>query len=387
MEWSRSCAAWVKRALSTPGHERNTALLVGKSALAATLAWWIAYDLLKAASPAFAPFSAVLIMNATVYKSVWQALRYTAAVTVGVAVQAAIGFLAGPDLFAFVLVAVIALGIGRWPALGEQRSQVATAAFFAFSTYATATTTADKVNQLGQIILLVLVGCGLGVLVNLCVAPPLRYRSAEHGLQMLAGRIETLLDDMADGLGTGEVDADRAAKWRRAGERAQHAVGQARAGLDTAESSLPFNPRRLLPSHRGYLGFDRYRRSVDALERAVYQLGSLTRSLGRWHETEDTYTYSPALKAYADFAAGLRDIAHVIAELDSDTLTEQAQEMCRLATIAQEALQKVLGAAQDNALPLSDASRPYGVLVVEATRLMEEFQNTCDALKDTAQEP
>ncbi|MEV7200942.1 FUSC family protein [Streptomyces griseoluteus] len=386
MEWLRGCTAWVKRAWSTPGHERNTALLVGKSALAATLAWWIAHDLLNAASPAFAPFSAVLIMNATVYKSVWQALRYTAAVTVGVAVQAAIGFLAGPDLFAFVLVAVIALCIGRWPALGEQRSQVATAAFFAFSTYATATTTADKVNQLGQIILLVLVGCGLGVLVNLCIAPPLRYRSAEHGVQVLAGRLETLLDDMADGLGTGEVDADRAAKWRRAGERAQHAVGQARAGLDTAESSLPLNPRRFLPAHRGYLGFDRYRQSVDALERAVYQLGSLTRSLGRWRETEDTYTYSPALKAYADFAASLRDIAHVVAELDSDTLAEQAREMCRLAAIAQEALREVLGAARDHDLPLSDASRPYGVLVVEATRLMEEFQNTCDALKDTADE-
>ncbi|MGW3111035.1 FUSC family protein [Streptomyces sp. NPDC001091] len=384
MEWLRSCGAWLRRAWKAPGHERNTVLLVGKSALASTLAWWVAHDLLNASSPAFAPFSAVLIMNATIYKSVWQALRYTAAVTVGVAVQAAIGFVVGPDLFAFVLVAVIALCIGRWPALGEQRSQVATAAFFAFSTYAGATTTSDKVNQLGQIIVLVLIGCGLGLLVNLCVAPPLRYRSAEHGLQVLASEIETLLDDMADGLCTGDVDAERAGKWRRAGESAQRAVGQARAGLSTAENSLPFNPRRLLPAHRSYLSFDRYRQSVDALERAVYQLGSLTRSLGRWRETENTYTYAPALKAYADFAGSLRDIAHVIAGLDSDTLTEQAEEMCRLATIAQEALQKVLSAAQENELPLSDASRPYGVLVVEATRLMEEFQNTCDALKDTA---
>lgn len=134
MEWLRSCATWVRRAWGTPGHERNTVLLVGKNAPAATSAWWIAHDLLNAAAPAFAPFSAVLIMNAMVYKSVWQALRYTAGVTVGVAVQAAIGFLAGPDLFAFVLVAVIALCIGQWPAPGEQRSQVATAAFFAFST-------------------------------------------------------------------------------------------------------------------------------------------------------------------------------------------------------------------------------------------------------------
>ncbi|MEU6125839.1 aromatic acid exporter family protein [Streptomyces sp. NPDC047123] len=377
--------AWLRRAYDAPGHERHKALLVGKSALAATLAWWVSHSLLNATSPAFAPFSAVLIMNVTIYKSVWQALRYAAAVSVGVAVQAAIGFLAGPDLFAFVLVAVVALCIGQWPALGEQRSQVPTAAFFAFSTYATATTTGDKATQLGQIILLVVIGCSIGLAVNLCVAPPLRYRSAEHGLHSLASALESLLDDMADGLCTGDVDAQRAEQWRVAAESAQRAVGQARAGLDTAENSLPFNPRRLLPAHRSHLTFSRYRQTVSALERAVYQLGSLTRSLGQWRETENTYTYGPALTAYADFAASLRDIAHVIAELNSDTLAEQAQQMCELANASQEALQKVLTAAQDNELPLSDAARPYGVLVVEATRLMEEFQNTCDVLMDTAE--
>ncbi|MEV6262674.1 hypothetical protein AB0M42_18285 [Streptomyces sp. NPDC051784] len=324
-------------------------------------------------------------MNATIYKSIWQAARYAAAVTAGVAVQAAIGFVAGPDLFAFVLVAAVALSVGQWPALGEQGSQVATAAFFAFSVYVSASTTADRAGQLGQIILLVLIGCGLGLAVNLCVAPPLRYRGAEYGLHALAGGIESLLDDMADGLSSGDVDAERAAQWRRSGESAQRAVVQAREGLHTAETSLPFNPRRLLPAHRGHLTFHRYRRTVDALERAVYQLGSLTRSLGRWRETENTYSYKPVLKAYADFALSLRDIAHVIASLDGDSLTEQAREMCSLATKSQEALQKVLAAAEENQLSLSDPTRPYGVLVVEATRLMEEFQNTCDALMDTAE--
>ncbi|MEV1021086.1 aromatic acid exporter family protein [Streptomyces sp. NPDC050264] len=382
----RSCWAWCVRAWNAPGHERYTALLIGKSVLAATLSWWVAHDLLRATSPAFAPFSAVLIMNVTLSRSVWQALRYAAAVTAGVAVQAAIGFVAGPDLFAFVVVALVALCVGQWPALGEQRSQVATAAFFAFSTYAAATTTGDKALQLGQIILLVLIGCGLGLLVNLCIAPPLRYRSAEQGLHSLAAEIEYLLDDMADGLRSGNVDAERTEQWRRTGERVQTAVGQARAGLNTAESSLPFNPRRLLPAHRGYLTFDRYRQTVNALERAVYQLGSLTRSLSQWRETENTYSYTPVLTAYAGFAESLRDIAHVVAELDSDTLTDQARTMCELATTAQEALQKVLGAAQDAQLPLADASRPYGVLVVEASRLMEEFQNTCDVLMDTAED-
>ncbi|MFH8791156.1 aromatic acid exporter family protein [Streptomyces sp. NPDC017941] len=374
----------MARAYGAPGHERNTALLIVKCVLAATLSWWVAHALLNATSPAFAPFSAVLTMNVTIYRSVWQTLRYTAAVVVGVAVQAAIGFTAGPDLFAFMMVAAIALTLGQWPALGEQRSQVATAAFFAFSTYATATTNTDRALQLGQIVLLVLIGCGIGLVVNLCIAPPLRYRSAEQGLHALAAEVEYLLDDMADGLSSGDVDSERAGQWSAAGERAQRAVGQARTGLSTAENSLPFNPRRLLPAHRNYLSFDRYRNVLNALERAVYQLSSLTRSLDRWRETEDTYTYAPVLEASADYARRLRDIAHVVAELDSDTLTEQAEEMRGRAASAQEALQKVLNAAGEYELPLADASRPYGVLVVEATRLMEEFQHTCDVLQDTA---
>ncbi|MEU6845351.1 aromatic acid exporter family protein [Streptomyces sp. NPDC046716] len=376
--------AWLVRVRRVPGHERHTVLIVAKSVLAATLAWWIAHDLLKATSPAFAPFSAVLTMNVTISRSLWQALRYAAAVTVGVAVQAAVALLAGPDLFAFVVVAVIALCIGQWPALGEQRSQVATAAFFAFSTYAAATGTTERLSQLGQIILLVLIGCGLGLLVNLCIAPPLRYRSAEQGLHTLAAEVESLLDDMADGLADSDVGAERAEQWRRSAERVQDAVGQARAGLSTAENSMPFNPRRALPAHRGHQSFTRYRATVDALERAVHQLASLIRSLGRWRETENTYTYAPALESYAAFCGRLRDIAHVIAGLDSDTLAEQAGKMCELATVAQDALQKVLGAARDHELPLSDSTRPYGVLVVEASRLMEEFQNTCDVLMDTA---
>ncbi|MEU6390841.1 aromatic acid exporter family protein [Streptomyces sp. NPDC046939] len=354
-----------------------------KSVVAATLAWWVSHDVVHATSPAFAPFSAVLTMHVTISRSIWQTLRYVAAVALGVAVQAAIGFSAGPDLFAFLLVAVVALTIGQVRTLGEQGPQVATAAFFAFSVYSQSTSNADRIKELSQIVLLVLIGCGIGLIVNLCVAPPLRYRSAEQGLHALAAEMETLLDDMADGLAHSDVSEERAERWRVAGERTQTAVGQARAGLSTAENSLPFNPRRLLPAHRD-LSFTRYREVLAAMERAAYQLASLTRSLARWREAEETYTYTPVLKAYGAFTARLRDLAHVIAELDSDTLGKQAEQMNEVAGRAQEALQDVLGAAAEHGLPLADANRPYGVLVVEATRLMEEFQHTCDVLRDTA---
>ncbi|MGX9225408.1 FUSC family protein [Streptomyces albus] len=120
---------WLTRAKGSAGYERHTLELIGKSALAATVAWFVAHDLMAARSPAFAPFSAVLMMQVTVYRSLLQSLRYLGAVVAGVAIQAALGFLAGPDLLTFALVALIAMVIGRWRRLGTQGGQVATAAF------------------------------------------------------------------------------------------------------------------------------------------------------------------------------------------------------------------------------------------------------------------
>ncbi|MFB8353040.1 aromatic acid exporter family protein [Streptomyces niveus] len=86
--------------------------MTAKRVLAATVAWLIAHDLLDATSPAFAPFSAVLLMHVTIYRSLAQALRYVGAVTAGVLVQTGLVHLAGPDLFTFVLVTLIASSSG-----------------------------------------------------------------------------------------------------------------------------------------------------------------------------------------------------------------------------------------------------------------------------------
>lgn len=372
---------WWRRALGSEGYERHTVLLIGKSTVAATLAWVVSFSLLNAQSPAFAPFSAVLIMQVTVYQSLLQSSRYVAAVAVGVAVQAALGFLGGPELLTFALVALVALTIGRWPALGSQGSQVATAAFFAFSTYISATSDLEKVTQLGQIILLVLIGCGIGVLVNVAVVPPLRYRSAEHGIHTLAHALADLVGDMHPALRAHEVDPERTGQWRGRAQRTEGLVTQARAGLHTAQESLHYNPRRLLRRHRGRTGFDGYDAVLAALERVLYQMGSLTRSLDRWSKDESSPRYEAFLECYADFLASVCEITEVLAGLDEDKLNDQAPQLCRLADRAQQCRRRVTEQAEHDGLPLADPARPYGVLVIEATRLMEEFQYTCDVLQ------
>ncbi|MEE1927998.1 aromatic acid exporter family protein [Streptomyces sp. TRM 70351] len=369
---------WVGRAVGSDSSERHTVLLIGKSALAACAAWVLAYNVLGARSPAFAPFSAVLMMQVTVYQSVWQSLRYVAAVTVGVAVQGALGFLAGPDLLTFALVAVVALAIGRWRALGTQGTQVATAAFFAFSTYVAAVGTEQRLRELGQIVVLVLIGCGVGVLVNLLVLPPMRYRSAEHGVRTLAQNIDALLGDMAPALYEGALDRERTGHWRGRAQRLQSLVNQARSAVAVAEESVYYNPRRLLPGHGGHTTFEGYEAVVDALGRTARQLGSVSRSLEYWPEEDGTGEERAFLRDYGAFLDAAGRIAHLLGEVDETRLPEQARHLCERADEALEVRKRLAG---HTSLPLGDPSLPYGTLLVDAARLMDDLQHTADVLQ------
>ncbi|OEV32203.1 hypothetical protein AN219_00310, partial [Streptomyces nanshensis] len=340
--WARA-RQWLDRAKGSAGYERQTLELIGKSALAATAAWYVAHNVLAAQSPAFAPFSAVLIMQVTIYQSLVQALRYVAAVSAGVMVQAALGYLAGPDLLTFVLVALIAMAIGRWRRLGSQGSQVATAAFFAFSTYAAASGNLERIEELGQILMLVGIGCGIGVLINVTVVPPMRYRSAEYGIRVLAHSLCDLISDIAPALREGDLDDERTAHWRQRATTLGPLVTQARSALNTAVESkyynprqlLPghrthhdfsgyqelvdalertaveskyYNPRQLLPGHRTHHDFSGYQELVDALERVTHQLTSLTRALHQWPEDENGADRRGFLTDYAGLLESLSRI-------------------------------------------------------------------------------
>ncbi|MFJ8885608.1 aromatic acid exporter family protein [Streptomyces sp. NPDC102402] len=375
---------WWRRALAYSGDERDTLLVIGKSALAATLAWVIAYNVLDSRSPAFAPFSAVLIMQVTVYRSVLQSLRYVGAVVAGVLVQAALGFLAGPDLLTFVLVALIALTIGRWHVLGVQGPQVATAAFFAFSTYTSSSGDAQRVYRLGEIVVLVLIGCAIGTAVNVLVAPPLRYRSAEYGIRNLAHTLHDLLADMYPVLAEGVPDRDTTGGWRTRAERTGEVIGQARSRLQTAKESGLLNPRRLLRPYREHPGFQGYEAVLGALERTLYQTASLIRGLDR--TLEEDAARQPFLQRYAAFLKSVAAVAEVLTTLDETTLLPQAKRLRRLAHEAEARRDEVVEETHRLSVSLTDASAPYGILVVEATRLMEEFRYTGEVLLEAAKD-
>lgn len=371
----------LHRAAAVNGHERQTLTLIGKSTLVASIAWYIAHEVMNASTPAFAPFSAVLIVQVTAYQSVLQALRYVGAVCVGVGLQGAFGALAGPHLLSFVLVALAAVAIGRWGRLGSQGSQVATAAFFAFSTYAAAASESQGLAELWQIIQLVLIGCGVGVIVNVLVMPPMRYRNAEHGIRLLGAALGDLARDIAPALREGELDKHHTAHWRQRATYLGPMVSQAQSAVRTAWESIRYHPRRVMQRHRKHPSFSGYQALVDALERLTYQMASMTRSFDQWREADGSEDHREFLRAYADLLEGFADSADVIGRLDEDELREQTRELRSAVGRGHETRTRLAGWAETGSLPVSDPSQPYGILLAEAVRLVDELQYTCDVLE------
>ena len=377
--WDRT-AAWMGRAVSSSGSERESVVIVLKGALAAWLSWLIAHDLLGATSAAFAPFSAVWMMQVTVYQSLVQSLRYVAAVSAGVALQAVCGVVIGPDLVTFAVVALAALAIARWPALGGQGTQVATAAFFAFTTYLAATTVSDRLTQLGELIVLVLIGSAIGVVVNLLALPPMRYRDPEYGVRRLAHALTTILEDIGPALRDGTLDEERTGQWRTRSADLGRIVSQARAAVETARESRYYNPRRLLPHNRQYHYFRGYDMVLDTLERVSHQLASLIRALDHSPEGSQTPARDYRLR-YADCMDAVAALARVFGEVEESELRRQTE---RLHDLLEHAEQRA--AALDRSAERLEASLtsrggpPYGVLLIEVHRLLEEFRHATDVL-------
>lgn len=367
---------WIARAWHWNGHERQIIALVGKSALAAFAAWAVADDVMAATTPAFAPFSAVLIMQVTIYQSVLQALRYLGAVCAGVVLQGVFGLAVGTNLLSFGLTALGALAIGRWGALGSQGSQVATAAFFSYSSYITATGLGERWSQLGEIISLVAIGCVVGVVVNTVVFPPMRYRSAEYGIHVLAYSMRGLMEDIAPALREGRLEADDTGRWRSRAEQLSPLVDEARTAIRTARESTYYNPVQKLYSRWRHSTFEGYEAIIDALFRVTYQLGSVTRSFDLWHDGEISGEHQDFLERYGDLLQTVAGLTEVFTRVDEDHLAQQGEELDRGVEEGRERLDGLYKAAERGSLPLADPTQPYSLLLVEATRLMDELDHS-----------
>ncbi|MCA1186321.1 MULTISPECIES: aromatic acid exporter family protein [unclassified Saccharopolyspora] len=369
--WLRSLSEHVR-------DHADTWLLLLKGVVAATLSWWIAAGALGAQAASFAPFSAVLLVHSTVSRSLNHSVRYLAAMVAGIVLAGVVITLGGAGIAVFALVVALALLIGQWRRLGSQGWQVAVAVMFAYQYFVQSEDQQASWAQLGALCGLVLLGSVVGVGTNLLLVPPLRYRSAEHGVRALSRSVANCLDEFAEAVDDGLPSRDRAQElWSRA-QDLQGLAASARHGLDDAAETQRFNPRKLLAgAPRSFTG---HHYTVNALTRVINELQSVARSLDTDDEAEDepqrrwTSSFGELLSAVGEACRSLGEV-HSAADLrDGGELADRVERARRCgAELAERRVAEGI-----------DAATPWPIfraLTTDARRLVDDLISAHDDLK------
>lgn len=238
-----------------------------KTALAVVLAWVIAIDVLGLEQPFLAPWAAVLVVHATVYRTVSRGGQQVAATFAGVFLAWGCGelFGDGPASMAVMLVVAFLLGRHRW--LRDEATTIATTGIVVLSTNAI-----GHSNLLTSRLLDTTVGIAVGLLVNLLVWPPLRDRAAWARADELPQDLADVLAEMAEGISP-ELTSEDAEPWVKELRAIDVRIDEAWRLLGQARESSRFNPRRSKPA-----GLDDLMRTLHLLEQAVADTLSMART-------------------------------------------------------------------------------------------------------------
>ncbi|MGW7194010.1 aromatic acid exporter family protein, partial [Streptomyces sp. NPDC054838] len=173
---AREAAGYVRRSVKSPGTERDELLRQAKTVVAAMAAWALAHRLLPPTVTTFAPFTAIVALQATLYRSVRECVRYLGAMVLGAALAAGLAAALGIHAWSFGLLALLALVVGRARHLGSQGLQVAVVGFFAF------TAGHGRIDYIGHLAGSVSLGALCGLSAHLLLAPARHVRHRQQAV-------------------------------------------------------------------------------------------------------------------------------------------------------------------------------------------------------------
>jgi hypothetical protein len=240
VEWLRWHAGYglrsLRRALRGPSRERDLLVQSVKSAVAAALAWVVAYELLHAPLASLAPWAALVMVHTTVYRSVVKGLQQALAVVFGVVVATGGYAVTGDRTTALIVVLLVTMPLVNWRTFGDQGIYgPLTAVLVITSGQPTGHAMAWRLVETG-------LGIAVGVLVNALILPPTHLRDAHESVTGVAEEIAGQLHRLGDGL-AGEWDADDARDWLRRSDDLRARTEDAWAAIRRGRESMRMNPR------------------------------------------------------------------------------------------------------------------------------------------------
>ncbi|WP_078906424.1 aromatic acid exporter family protein [Streptomyces sp. NRRL S-378] len=369
-------AAYLRRAVRAPGNERDELLLGAKAVVAAMVAWVLARYLLPPTVSTFAPFTALVALQATVYRSLRDCIQYLLAMAAGAALAASLAAVAGIHGWTFGLLTLLALCLGRSERFGEQGLQVAVVAFFAFSSGQ------GRIGYIGHLAASVTLGALCGLAAHLVLAPARHVHHRQQAVADLYSAMSRRLETLAALLDGEDPDTERLRHWRRDGQTLAAACDRIRNTIHAEMENSRLHPRRSRRvSDTADTALSRARDAVTVAERAMDHLRSLTRTLDYAQDSGEINHLPMSFRTAS--SSLLRRSAHALQEIGRTSLTDSA----RLNGLIEEAttdLDRVEQHERATAEASPSVHTLQGTLLTDIGRLLAELRTGHDALTTEA---
>ncbi|MFF2303389.1 hypothetical protein ACFVVP_12915 [Streptomyces sp. NPDC058128] len=349
----------VGRGLRSPGPERDDLLLGAKSVGAATSAWILARHLLPAPVTTFAPFTVLVVLQATVYRSVRECARYLMAMAAGAVLAAGLAALAGIHWWAFASLVLLGLAVGRFRPFGGQGAQVAVVGLFAFSAGG------GRLAYIGHLTASVAIGAACGIGAHLLLAPARHTRRHQASVAAVGREVSADMRLLADASVTGDGDVDAVkhlrGEWRRLASTCDRLHGEVDA---ETENSL-LNPRRTVDPRDEAM--PRAREALTIIQRSLDHLQSMTRTLE--YALADGHIQSVPPSFRSEYAAFLHRVSDVLEEIGQAERTD-ARRLEEHFAVTGDQLRHL-----QQPQVAQDAPTIQGTLLTDAARLIADVRS------------
>ncbi|MEA2330003.1 MAG: hypothetical protein QOH58_141 [Thermoleophilaceae bacterium] len=295
------------------------------SAVAASLAWLVATELVGHEQPFFAPISAVITLGLTVGQRRRRAVELAIGVSVGIAIADALVALIGTGTLQIGIVVALAMAAATLVGGGSMLATQAGASAVLVATLQPPDGGVDFGRALDA-----LVGGGVALAVSSLLLPVHPTRLVSESAGPLLDRLALALDQIATALTSREPEAADAALL---------AIARADGTHDNLVTTLEAagEAARLSPQRRGALGeLDRYAVAVGELGRVIENVRALGRGAIRANNLRDSVP-PQTVEAVEELAACVRALKDYLDGGDPEPARRAAIRAAALANAVLEA--------------------------------------------------
>ncbi|WP_372672855.1 FUSC family protein [Amycolatopsis kentuckyensis] len=343
--------------MRVPGRERRVLVQTAKATLAATAAWLLATLVLKLPQPFLAPYAAIFLVEATVYRSLRGWLQQVGSVATGVLLAAVAGQLIPVQAVALAVVVFLGLLAGSWRRFGDAGVWVGVTGMLLIS-YGTA----RDLSLLGDRLLETALGAAIGVAVNTLIFPPLYGERLATAADRLTKALAGLLESLSDLVRHDEPGGLDDLRSQSRDARSQVLAAEEAVGL--TQEGRKLNLRRGRPSSG--TRHERPLRTLISLWPAVSQLVAAVRT------TASGSGSHPFEYPWPDARDSLADLMHLLAgAVQAVAVAGEPVDLDECRALLEKLEQRLVTADEDGV----PARLGLGTMILPARLLVEKLEN------------